>query len=183
MADPHLIVDAIDPVILLLTLGIVAAILSRQLGLSPIVGYLLLGLGLSRISHQILGDGNNVRTLAELGVVFLLFDIGLHFSFARMREQAANIFGFGPLQVFLGALGMGGLVGAPPIAHCTFLISPSRPEWHNATASKNWFGNFPFSADISLRCCVPTWNTRPVSLSTLRICFPSSIVSVSGFSQ
>ena len=39
------------------------------------------------------------------------------------------------------------------------------------------------SSPISLRCCVPTWNTRLVSFSTLMICLPSSIVSVSGFSQ
>jgi CPA2 family monovalent cation:H+ antiporter-2 len=109
MADAQLILKAIDPVILLLALGIVAAIISRELRLSPIVGYLVLGLALSRMSHQLLGDGNIVRTLSELGVVFLLFDIGLHFSFARMREQAKNIFGFAPLQVLFCALGLGAI--------------------------------------------------------------------------
>src|SRR5882757_11091996 len=112
MSDTHLILQAIDPIILLLSLGIVAVILSKQVGLGPIVGYLLLGLALSRMSHQILKNGNTIQTLSELGVVFLLFDIGLHFSFARMREQATNIFGFGPLQVLLGAviLGAGALL-------------------------------------------------------------------------
>ena len=108
MSDTHLILQTIDPIILLLSLEIVAVILSRQVGLSPIVGYLLLGLALSRTSHQILKNGNTIQTLSELGVVFLLFDIGLHFSLARMREQAANIFGFGPLQVLLGAVILGG---------------------------------------------------------------------------
>jgi CPA2 family monovalent cation:H+ antiporter-2 len=108
MSDTHLILQAIDPIILLLSLGILAVILSKSVGLSPIVGYLLLGLALSRTSHQIFKNGNTIQTLSELGVVFLLFDIGLHFSFARMREQATNIFGFGPLQVLLGAIVIGG---------------------------------------------------------------------------
>ena len=50
-----------------------------------------------------------VQSLAELGVVFLLFDVGLHFSPRRVREQAADIFGFGPVQVAFGTLGLGGL--------------------------------------------------------------------------
>ena len=45
--------------------------------------------------------------LAELGVVFLLFDIGLHFSLAHVREQAGDIFGFGPVQVLAGTAGLG----------------------------------------------------------------------------
>ncbi len=47
-----------------------------------------------------------MATLPELGVVFLLFDVGLHFSFARVRERAADILGFGPIQVLLGTLFM-----------------------------------------------------------------------------
>ena len=60
-----------------------------------------------------------IATLAELGVVFLLFDIGLHFSLGHIREQARDIFGFGPVQVLAGtlALGLFGLLfGLPPVA-------------------------------------------------------------------
>jgi K+:H+ antiporter len=64
-----------------------------------------------------------IATLAELGVVFLLFDIGLHFSLGHIREQARDIFGFGPVQVLAGTLGLGlfGLLfGLPPVA--AFLV-------------------------------------------------------------
>nr|WP_184089569.1 cation:proton antiporter [Sphingomonas xinjiangensis] len=92
------------PIILLLSFGVVAAVASRSLHLSPIVGYILLGLML-RLSGFDLGPSEQtVSLLAELGVLFLLFDIGLHFSFKRLRAQAADIFGFGPAQVLFSTL-------------------------------------------------------------------------------
>lgn len=96
---------ALVPILLLLALGVAAAIGSRELGLSPIVGYLALGvlLGATGLGQQ----SEAVEILAELGVVFLLFDIGLHFSFTHIREQAGDIFGFGPVQVAFSTLGLG----------------------------------------------------------------------------
>jgi CPA2 family monovalent cation:H+ antiporter-2 len=97
------------PVLLLLLFGIAAVVGSRALRLSPIVGYLLLGIILSASGLGRLVDAAVVQQLAELGVVFLLFDVGLHFSPRHVREQAADIFGFGPVQVAFGTLGLGGL--------------------------------------------------------------------------
>ena len=119
MAEAHSILAALVPVILLLALGVVAAVGSRAIGLSPIVGYLLLGLVLGSADAGLLGDSSTVHTLAELGVVFLLFDIGLHFSLKKIRSQARDIFGFGPLQVLAGTLALGPaalLFGLPPLA-------------------------------------------------------------------
>ncbi|MFO1127411.1 MAG: cation:proton antiporter [Rhodospirillales bacterium] len=107
MTDAPHILSALIPVIVLLGLGVVAAVGSRALKLSPIVGYLLLGLGLRASGVQLLSDSATVATLAELGVVFLLFDIGLHFSLQHIREQAGDIFGFGPVQVLGAALALG----------------------------------------------------------------------------
>ena len=107
MTDPHAILLALGPIILLLALGVVAAVGSRAIGLSPIVGYLLLGLGLGQIGLNLVSGNETIATLAELGVVFLLFDIGLHFSLGHIRTQARDIFGFGPVQVLAGTLGLG----------------------------------------------------------------------------
>ena len=93
------IAQTIFPILVILALGIVTAILSRIARVSPIVGYLLLGVVLSAVQPELLSAGGTVHLLAELGVVFLLFDIGLHFSTAHVRREAGNIFGFGPLQV------------------------------------------------------------------------------------
>ena len=123
MADAYGILSDLVPVILLLTLGVIAAVASRAVGLSPIVGYLVLGLALSGVGLDLVADSAMIATLAELGVVFLLFDIGLHFSLGHIREQARDIFGFGPVQVLAGtlALGLFGLLfGLPPVA--AFLV-------------------------------------------------------------
>ncbi len=119
MSDAHSTLNALVPVVLLLALGVLAVIGSRALGLNAVVGYLLLGLGLRVSGQTLLADRGTVATLAELGVVFLLFDIGLHFSLGRVRAQAADIFGFGPVQVLAGTLGLGlaGMAfGLPPMA-------------------------------------------------------------------
>jgi Kef-type K+ transport system membrane component KefB len=107
MTDAHQILLAIEPIILLLSLGVVGVIATRHVGLSPIIGYLTIGLALHSAGHTVFRNSNTIEILSELGVVFLLFDIGLHFSFSRIKEQAANIFGFGPLQVVLGSIVIG----------------------------------------------------------------------------
>jgi Kef-type K+ transport system membrane component KefB len=103
------ILGAMAPVILLLTIGIVAAVASHAPRLSPIVGYLMLGVALSGVGLNRIIDTSSVQSLAELGVVFLLFDVGLHFSPPHMCEQAGDIFGFGPVQVVFGTLGLGAI--------------------------------------------------------------------------
>lgn len=105
--DAHHILSALIPVIVLLGLGVAVAVGSRAIRLSPIVGYLMLGLGLSAADVTLVSDSGTVTTLAELGVVFLLFDIGLHFSLKHIREQAGDIFGFGPVQVLGATLALG----------------------------------------------------------------------------
>src|ERR1700759_5583945 len=102
MTDTHQLLLAIDPVILLLSLGVVAVVATRHIGLSPIVGYLAIGLALRYAGHTAFKHPRTIGVLRDLGVVFLLIPIGLRFSFTRIREQAANILGFGPLQVVRG---------------------------------------------------------------------------------
>ncbi len=103
------ILGSLLPVIVLLALGVGAAMASRACRLSPIVGYLVLGLGLKAGGIQLLANSSTVSLLANLGVVFLLFDIGLHFSLSHIRHQAGDIFGFGPLQVVFGTVLLGAL--------------------------------------------------------------------------
>lgn len=128
--DPHDILSELLPVIMLLGLGVVAVIISRALRLSPIVGYVGLGLALSSGGLDLFADSSTITTLAEVGIVFLLFDIGLHFSLSHVREQARDIFGFGPVQVLAGTLGLGlvGLLfglsaGAAFLVGCTLALS------------------------------------------------------------
>ena len=124
------ILASLFPVIALLVFGVLAVIASRTLRLSPIVGYIGLGLVLSASGLDRMMGARSIETLAELGVVFLLFDIGLHFSFKHVAAQAKDIFVFGPAQVVLGAVGLGALgavwglpIGAALLVGATLALS------------------------------------------------------------
>ena len=105
----HAVIDTLSPAILLLGLGIVAALAASAVRLSPIVGYLALGLALAAAGQAERFEGPIVETLAEAGVMFLLFNLGLHFSLSTIRAEAANIFGFGTLQMLVAGGGFAGL--------------------------------------------------------------------------
>ena len=100
------ILSAVAPIVALLALAIAAAVGSRAARASPIVGYLLLGVALNAFGLNLVESSQSVAILAELGVVFLLFDIGLHFSLRHIREQARDIFAFGPFQVIFATMGL-----------------------------------------------------------------------------
>lgn len=117
LSDAHSVVATIQPAITLLGLGIAAALASRALRLNPIVGYLGLGLTLSSLGMTPSFSGPLVAAMAEAGVMFLLFNLGLHFSLGRIRAEAGNIFGFGSLQMIVAGGGFAALfwlVGLPP---------------------------------------------------------------------
>ena len=107
---------ALEPVILLLSLGVLAATASTALRLSPVVGFLALGLMLRGLGLDAWMDGNAAVLLTSLGIVFLLFETGLHVSLAHVQAQAATIVGLGALQIAFSTAGLGGaawLAGLP----------------------------------------------------------------------
>jgi CPA2 family monovalent cation:H+ antiporter-2 len=116
--DAHSVVATIQPAISLLGLGIGAALASRALRLNPIVGYLGLGLALAALGMRGSFSGPVVAAMAEAGVMFLLFNLGLHFSLGRIRAEAGNIFGFGSLQMLVAGGAFAALLwafGLPPM--------------------------------------------------------------------
>ena len=89
------------PVIILLFAGVLAIALTRPLRMSPIVGYLIAGMIIGTHGFGWIEEDNTTHLLAELGVVFLLFDIGLHFSLGHIWDARKDILGLGALQVTL----------------------------------------------------------------------------------
>ncbi|GBD25539.1 Glutathione-regulated potassium-efflux system protein KefC [bacterium HR30] len=72
-----------------------------QLRLPVVLGYLLAGLSVGPHGAHLVGDTPGVRFLAELGVVFLMFSIGLDFSLSTLWGARRSVFGAGALQVAL----------------------------------------------------------------------------------
>ena len=89
------------PVIILLFSGVLAIAVTRPLRMSPIVGYLIAGMVIGTHGFGWIEEDSTTHLLAELGVVFLLFDIGLHFSLGHIWDARKDILGLGPLQIIL----------------------------------------------------------------------------------
>jgi len=73
--------------------------LVRRLSLPTSLAYLLVGLVLGPHALGVVSDSGTTRLLAELGVAFLLFTLGLEFSLPRMLAMRREVFGLGALQV------------------------------------------------------------------------------------
>lgn len=63
-----------------LVLAFVGGVIARYVGLPSIVGYMLAGIAIGPFTPGFVGDVDTVSQLAELGVIFLMFGVGLHFS-------------------------------------------------------------------------------------------------------
>jgi len=92
-----------SPLSLILTLlaaSVFVVTLARRLGLPAILGYVTVGLVLGPHAIGVFPESGTTHLLAELGVVFLLFTLGLEFSWPRMVALRREVFGLGSLQVF-----------------------------------------------------------------------------------
>jgi monovalent cation:H+ antiporter-2, CPA2 family len=79
------------PLLINITLALIVAflggVIARRLGLPTIVGYLLAGIAIGPFTPGFVGDIHTIQQLAELGVIFLMFGVGLHFSFQDLWKE------------------------------------------------------------------------------------------------
>ncbi len=99
----------IDTLIFLLSAIIIVPVFLRFKS-SPILGYLFAGILIGPNAFGLVTDSEALHVLAEFGVVFLLFMIGLELSFSRLRTLGSRVFGLGSLQVGITGLLIGGVV-------------------------------------------------------------------------
>jgi monovalent cation:H+ antiporter-2, CPA2 family len=85
--------------LILLAGSVLLVTLARRLALPTSMAYLLVGLALGPHALAVVSDSGTTRLLAELGVAFLLFTLGLDFSLPRMLAMRREVFGLGALQV------------------------------------------------------------------------------------
>ena len=104
--------------ILILLAGSVAVLtLVRRFALPPILGYLVVGMILGPNALGLASDAEAVQLLAEIGVVFLVFTLGLEFSLARMVAMKREVLGIGGLQMLFTSAAFGAAaraLGAEP---------------------------------------------------------------------
>ncbi|GIL80514.1 hypothetical protein Vretifemale_9703, partial [Volvox reticuliferus] len=81
-------------------------------GGNAVLGYLLGGAIVGPYALGLISDVNNIKHLAEIGVVLLLFNIGLELSLDRLQSMAKFVFGMGTAQVVFTLLGVAGVAMA-----------------------------------------------------------------------
>jgi CPA2 family monovalent cation:H+ antiporter-2 len=107
-----------------LVVAFIGGVLARRIGLPTIVGYLLAGIVIGPFTPGFVGDVDTISQLAELGVIFLMFGVGLHFSLKdlwRVRSIAipgalgqmamATLLGFGISRFWGWSSGAGMVLG------------------------------------------------------------------------
>ena len=91
--------SALSLVLLLLGASVLAVVVFRRFNLPPVLGYLLVGSLIGPHALNLMGDVQTASHLAEFGVVFLMFSIGLEFSLPKLYAMKRIVFGLGLLQV------------------------------------------------------------------------------------
>ena len=96
-------------VLMLLGACVVTVIIFRRLSLPPILGYLLVGTLVGPHALNLVPSVADVEHLAEFGIVFLMFSIGLEFSLPKLFAMKRIVFGLGAVQVLTTLLLVAGI--------------------------------------------------------------------------
>lgn len=102
-------VSLLQQSVIYLLAAIVSVLISRKLGFGSVLGYLAAGIVIGPFGLGFVDDPEHILHFAELGVVFLLFIIGLELKPARLWVMRRMVFGLGTAQVAFSALLLGAL--------------------------------------------------------------------------
>ena len=115
----HRGMNALDLTLLYLAAAVLGVVGCRLLKLPPMLGYLVVGVVIGPNALALAQNSQGLRYLAEFGVVFLMFVIGLEFSLPKLKAMKRHVFGLGLSQVVLtvtlttlGSLALGRLLHA-----------------------------------------------------------------------
>ncbi|HEX2604450.1 MAG TPA: monovalent cation:proton antiporter-2 (CPA2) family protein [Oxalicibacterium sp.] len=93
--------SALELTLLLLASAVLGVVAFRIMHLPPMLGYLVVGIVIGPYGLRLADDNATTHTLAEFGVVFLMFSIGLEFSLPKLSAMRRTVFGLGLAQVLV----------------------------------------------------------------------------------
>ena len=96
--------STLELTLVLLVAAVAGVVVCRLARLPPMLGYLVVGVALGPSAVAIASDAAGVGTLAEFGIVFLMFVIGLEFNLPKLQSMRRLVFGLGLSQVVLTIL-------------------------------------------------------------------------------
>src|SRR5262245_50717382 len=118
----HAVHTPLFTVLILLAAAVLAVVVFRSLRLPPMLGYLIVGVAIGPYALAWIPETAEARWLAEIGVVFLMFSIGLEFSLPRLVTMRRIVFGLGAAQVLLTLLMVWGVATALGVRWETGLV-------------------------------------------------------------
>ena len=138
--------------LLYLVAAVLGVVVCRSLKLPPMLGYLVVGVLIGPNALAFAQDTASLRYLAEFGVVFLMFVIGLEFNLPKLRSMRTLVFGLGMLQVIITVVGA--MLG-------NLLLVWVANQWRRSPNSIFSFGRFfQVSRSDSIMLKVATRGTR-----------------------
>jgi monovalent cation:proton antiporter-2 (CPA2) family protein len=105
MTESHYLAD----ILVLLAAAVIAVPVFQRLGLGSVLGYLAAGVVVGPWGFGIIDQVEEIRYIAEFGVIFLLFIIGIELKPARLWDMRRMVFGLGTAQVMVTGLAIAGL--------------------------------------------------------------------------
>ena len=102
----HLVADVMLGGVVLLGAALLAVLIFRRLGLGAVLGYLVAGIAIGPDGLGLIDAPETILAYSEIGIILLLFLVGLELSPSRLWLLRRDILLFGPLQVILCGLGM-----------------------------------------------------------------------------
>ena len=110
------------PVLTFCAAAVVAVPLFRRIGQSAVLGYLAAGVAIGPSGLSLVADPETVRGVAELGVVLLLFIVGLELKLSRLLSMRRDIFGLGLAQMAVTAFLFGGVAHTAGLAFSAAVV-------------------------------------------------------------
>jgi glutathione-regulated potassium-efflux system protein KefB len=110
-AEAHnVITDVMFSGVVLLGASLLSVLLFRKLGLGAVLGYIVAGIVIGPDGFALTGDPQTILSYSEIGIILLLFLVGLELSPKRLWLLRNDIFVFGPLQVLMCGFAMFALI-------------------------------------------------------------------------
>ncbi len=97
-------VGYLNDILILLIASAFIVLVFKKLSMSPAIGYLVAGALIGPYGLAILQENETTKSIAELGIVFLLFAIGLELNFSKLIKMKKYVLGFGGLQVGISTI-------------------------------------------------------------------------------
>lgn len=114
--------SALPEVLIILAAAVVSVLLVQRLRLTSVLGYLAAGVIIGPHVSGLISDPESTRALAEMGVVFMMFTIGLELPLGRIKVMRAGIFGLGSAQVAATAVAIAAIALACGLSLATAIV-------------------------------------------------------------